>query len=82
MVTFVFLLIMVLFTLLTKFTITTEIRAPLVVIAQGPNLFHSSQIMTGVSLGSLFIQGLAFSFVRVILVEYVNRLRRKRILNQ
>jgi hypothetical protein len=32
MVTFVFLLIMVIFTLLTKFTITTEIRAPLVMM--------------------------------------------------
>ena len=82
MVTFVFLLIMVILKLLTKFTITTEIKVPLEVLAQGPNWSASHQIMTWVSLGLMFMQGLANSFVSVILVESVNRFRRKRTLNQ
>jgi hypothetical protein len=78
MVTFVILLALVIVMLAARFTVTAEIKAPLVMVDQGPNWTHSSQISTGVSLGLLFMQGLAFSFVGVVIVELVSQFRSKR----
>jgi hypothetical protein len=81
LVTFVILLALVIVMLLTKVTITAEIKAPLVMIDQGVNWSHSSQFITGVSLAPLFIQELAFCFIGVACVELFSRCRRKRTLN-
>jgi len=82
LITFGILLVLVILMFLTRFPVSAEIKSPLIILAQGANWSHGSQSIVYVSLVQLFLQGLVFSFLGVILAEGVSRFRKKRTLGR
>jgi hypothetical protein len=78
LVTFIFLLLFLMTMLILKFDIVAHIKAPLIVYNQS----HTTQIITGLSFGIVFFQGLITSFLGVPVIESILRIKKRINLNR
>ncbi|MGD6810329.1 MAG: DUF7347 domain-containing protein [Candidatus Bathyarchaeia archaeon] len=57
--------------------LVVDIKSPLELISQGSSWTHSSQQLTTISLVAILMQGIFYSFIGVVLIELISRVRKR-----